>query len=453
MSSISRAAPSRSSYFNGTAQTSPTGLAGSLGGSATMQINGGGSSAYNYNPALVYSHEDGEYYMKSTQVMAAEPKMDTYRVRYTTPLSLSAAASVATPSTVTEAKVAHVSLSQKYLVEEMPLEKKLEDHDFEYQRKAKKLQEKKADLERRKAALEAEEMALLEEEEELKRNHADIRDHILTALDKARAVGDTSSPISQYSQRHGMSNVASTGNLRVETVLMAGEHFDLSTILPQILNYLGCSSNASVYVLDNPGGRNEGIWSLQDGNKRLVLKLLSSRRVRPHILTDAEKFLELARIRPSITSDHSLSFPTTIFKCCGTSGDELYDLIVMPEALGSRLADVVALKKATRQAAQLLTTMRSFGEFLADFHSAYQMQHGDCHCSNVFFDELSGLFTMIDVADMGTDPYRGEEDDVTYFNKALMTLEQYHGFEFLTSCCNSMTEGYKERIAVLSPGR
>jgi len=93
--------------------------------------------------------------------------------------------------------------------------------------------------------------------------------------------------------------------------------------------------------------------------------------------------------------------------------------------------------------------MQKVGAFLADFHAVYQMQHADFHVSNVMYDEAVDLFTLIDVADMEVDAYEGKEDDVSYFNKALMTLEQYYGADLLLNCCTCVSAGYRARYAIL----
>ena len=70
------------------------------------------------------------------------------------------------------------------------------------------------------------------------------------------------------------------------------------------------------------------------------------------------------------------------------------------------------------------------------------MRHGDCHPSNVFYDEGAQLFTMADVADIDTNPYATDDDDVTYFVKALMTLTDYYGSELLTNCKVNMIAAF-----------
>lgn len=222
--------------------------------------------------------------------------------------------------------------------------------------------------------------------------------------------------------------------------------FSLSTTRSQILAHLGCSCDASIQEMANPGGCSQGIWLLNDVDQKLILKLTSSKRKLPHIPTDAEKCVTLASKHPNIGSDHSLSFPVMVFRCCEPSGDELHDLHVMRHARGLRIADVVAhyCRANHSKLDNLVEIFRNFGAFLAKFHEAYQMQHGDCHPSNVFYDESCNLFTLIDVAGISVSPYTTDDDDFTYFNRALMMLSQYYGSELLTRCGLSMRAGYKE---------
>merc|ERR1719272_2011579 len=156
----------------------------------------------------------------------------------------------------------------------------------------------------------------------------------------------------------------------------------------QLLLHLGCSSSTSIQELNNPGARNIGLWLLTDGSQELVLKLISSKRKQSHAPTDTERCQILAKKHPGIENDNRLTFPGTIFKCSDPCGNELYDLSVMKKAAGLRMADILChhCRSNTGQLDTLVEIFHKFGMFLTRFHETYQMQHGDCHPSNVFYD-------------------------------------------------------------------
>jgi len=220
-----------------------------------------------------------------------------------------------------------------------------------------------------------------------------------------------------------------------------------SEIKPQIIACLGCSPSALIEEMDNPGGRNEGLWLLSDstGNIKYVMKLIPSARKHPDVPTDTEKCVALATRSADIGRDDSLSFPTMILKICLPNGNEVYDLHIMRQATGLRIADIIAYKYYYGEIDQLMEVFRRLGMFLSDFHKHYQMQHGDCHPSNVFYDEEVNLFTLIDVADIAPSPYGPGEDDVTYFRTGMLTLAEYYTTELLNQCAECLRDGYVER--------
>jgi len=189
---------------------------------------------------------------------------------------------------------------------------------------------------------------------------------------------------------------------------------------------------------------------VKDGQQTFVLKMNGSGRKFPHVQTDGEKCISLALKCPQILLDLSLTFPVMLLKCCENNGNELYDLFVMREAPGVRITDAIAfyVRQCSEHLDELIDMFRRFGAFLADYHSAYQMQHGDCHASNIFYDSVNFRFTIVDVADMCEDPYGAENDDVNYFNEALMMLSEYYGADLMAQSCSAVTAGYKARLSL-----
>jgi hypothetical protein len=238
---------------------------------------------------------------------------------------------------------------------------------------------------------------------------------------------------------------------KIEALEMTGSTFDptIAATRSHILSAVGLSACASIVETPDPKRKSEGMWLLSDTSQHLVLKLVSSNRKHPSVPTEAEKCVALAHKHPAIATDQSLSFPLMIFKCSAAGGVELYDLFVTRETLGTRLSDVLAhhYRSNPDRLDTLVEIFRKFGVYLAGFHATYQMQHGHCHPSNVFYDESSNLFTITDVSKMEANPYSSDDDDVTYFYRALKTLEQYYGAELVKRCGLSVAAGYKTQRA------
>merc|ERR1719183_2156157 len=121
----------------------------------------------------------------------------------------------------------------------------------------------------------------------------------------------------------------------------------------------------------------------------------------PHQPSESEKFAKLCRENPGIVKDPSLSFPCKIFHCLSQNGAKTHDLVVMRQVTGVRGSEFIMQKLHGKQVQDLMRILELFGAFLADFHARYNgMQHGDLTPANVFFDQRSGRFTLVDVADL-----------------------------------------------------
>lgn len=170
----------------------------------------------------------------------------------------------------------------------------------------------------------------------------------------------------------------------------------LEPLRSQLIGKLGLASNASLTVLSG-GFQNDGIWLLRDGSKGLILKLAKSQQMT--LSSEAQKIRDLCRKFPSMKDDPSLAFPSHIFRCL-QKGSHVYDLIVMPQASGQSIAEIMA-KKSRTQPAELMRIMSEVGRCISGFHSRYPgHQHNDFHASNVLFDETSGRITLIDLCDI-----------------------------------------------------
>lgn len=192
-------------------------------------------------------------------------------------------------------------------------------------------------------------------------------------------------------------------------------------LLRHIRPTLGISDLARIETVNGfaCGGQNKGTWILRDGARCLVLKLVEGQRKHPNMPTEAEVFGTLLREHPQIRSDLSLAFPFKVFYFRDSSGSRRYDLIVMNKAPGVAMAEVISTKVGFQQTGQLLPILESLGRFLAGVHSRYNLQHGDLQPSNIFYDEATGNFTLIDVGGMDGMPC---QKDVEHFGESLNML-------------------------------
>jgi hypothetical protein len=198
---------------------------------------------------------------------------------------------------------------------------------------------------------------------------------------------------------------------------------------------------------DNSGCFNDDIWVVSDATTTgLVLKLVPHNGAEK---TDREKYLDLQRMCPDILTDFSLTFPIKILQLKEPSGAINKDLIVMRKAVGIQLTQYMWNNFNCGQGAELLCVFHNFGKFLKAIHSTYRdvnrsMQHGNCHPSNVFYDEVSRVFTLVDVVDFGfgSDSVEEGEDDVQLFLELLQSLTPWYGKSLIEDCAVFFRSGY-----------
>lgn len=190
------------------------------------------------------------------------------------------------------------------------------------------------------------------------------------------------------------------------------------------------------------GGQNAGVWLLEDGPKSFVLKLIRNQDLGVKLPTETERFLKLAAQHPSMLSDPTLTFPLKIFTLKAMVPAGNYDLLAMPKAAGERLSDVVSILWARGMKTQIMSILERAGAFLKDFHFRYgNKQHCDFQASNVFYDEVSGKFTMLDIADIGQQAIISEKD-VEHFVGGLRILAKSFGAQFFTESQRAFQAGY-----------
>lgn len=215
----------------------------------------------------------------------------------------------------------------------------------------------------------------------------------------------------------------------------------------QLAAKLGLNQTARIEALrGHSGGLNQGMWTLCEGSQVLILKLVRSRRHHPAIPTETENFLKLAKDYPSLVHDTDLAFPMKIFHCRGPAGNSNHDLIVMHKAPGETFTNIINRKAYCRQLAELMDHFEALGHFLASFHNMYGLQHGDFQPSNVFFDEATGRFTMIDIADLSPRgaQYGVQESDVEHFCTGARLIARCHGDQLQSEVVRRFQAGYSK---------
>jgi|Transcript_766 tRNA A-37 threonylcarbamoyl transferase component Bud32 len=215
----------------------------------------------------------------------------------------------------------------------------------------------------------------------------------------------------------------------------------------RLLEKLGLESAVVEKLIpENAGGFNDGIWIVSNARTvGLVLKLVPRRRQHDDRKTDAEKYHELQGRCPNILAEFSLTFPVKILRLKEPSGAYDKDLIVMRKAMGMQMTQHLFEKFHAGREAELPSIFQEFGRFMKTIHLGYKgMQHGDCQPSNVFYDEVSRCFTLVDVADFGFGPFmaQGGENDVAHFVDGLRTLTQWYGQSLIENCAKHFQMGY-----------
>lgn len=213
----------------------------------------------------------------------------------------------------------------------------------------------------------------------------------------------------------------------------------MSSLRMQVIEKLGVGHHSAINAMSGVGGgRNEGMWVVQDPRGALVLKLVRRRQGSP---SEAEKFMKLYQEHPSIASDTSLAFPLKVFQCVGVAGERTFDIVVMRKVCGEQLTGVLHRLFHSSRHAELGSLLRQLGSFLKQFHRCYgNKQHGDFGPQNIFYDEASRRFCLVDIADLGLIP----EGDVAHFRKSLSLLSGAYGQQFLVNCTRNFEEGYRQ---------
>jgi hypothetical protein len=296
---------------------------------------------------------------------------------------------------------------------------------------------------------------------------------------RANSTASTSIPTSPYSNSRAISDSVSTSprlgpegdadtiatitkeisladaaTMTIEDLLMDRKDFDpnRASLKASLLRKLGLEDAVFEQLdMDNSGCFNDGIWLVSDSEPTgFVLKLVPHRHTGRK--SDREKYTELQQRCPKILTEFSLAFPIKILQLKDPSGIITKDLIVMREAPGMQLTQHLYYKFLSGRSAELLNIFEDFGKFMKSIHSNYRvnnksMQHGDCQPSNVFYDDDSRIFTLVDVADFGFGPYlaEGGENDVQHFIDGLQTLTPWYGNSLIEDCAAFFRSGYRTR--------
>lgn len=224
--------------------------------------------------------------------------------------------------------------------------------------------------------------------------------------------------------------------LEIDELYSDDDPFDPTSepVRGQLLSKMRLQPSAQIETLRGSiGSCNAGMWTLRDGCQSFVLKLvMSSAGPLPGHASQADKFARLRRDFPGISMDPSLAFPCKIFSVLSAMGKS-HDLVVMRQVPGQRVSDVIMQKVHGRQPQDLMGILELFGRFLAEFHLRYSgMQHGDLTPANVFYDQASRRFTLVDVADIAPrNPVI--QSDAERFATSLKLLSHFYGPDFYTA--------------------
>jgi len=240
-------------------------------------------------------------------------------------------------------------------------------------------------------------------------------------------------PASNQLPRPALTPRTPSGPLEIDELYSDDILFDPSTepARGQLMSKMRLPPSAQIGTLRGGiGSCNAGMWELRDGCQSFVLKLVrSSAGPVPGQASQVDKFAKLCRDFPGITADPSLAFPCKIFSVISAAGKS-HDLVVMRQVPGQRVSDVIMQKLHGRQDQELMRILEQFGGFLADFHARYSgMQHGDLTPANVFYDQASRRFTLVDVADLAPrNPVI--QADAERFSSSLKLLSHFYGPDF-----------------------
>jgi len=173
------------------------------------------------------------------------------------------------------------------------------------------------------------------------------------------------------------------------------------------------------------GGNNCGVWFLKARHEDLVLKLVQSSSGLQGIPSEAQTYIDLWKRHPALVGDASLAFPQRIMRICRDQESHDYDLIVMRRVPGESLASLIQEKWRQGKISEVYSIIEKAGACVGRFHNQYGELHGDLQCMNIFFDEVSGRVSLIDLGDMGGDANSGL--DLEQFERSIGLLSSNLG--------------------------
>lgn len=223
----------------------------------------------------------------------------------------------------------------------------------------------------------------------------------------------------------------------------------------QLLQKMGLPHAEVDAIRGRIGGCNAGMWVLKDiaSSQSFMMKLVRvlPAWIGPSRSPESEKYATLSREHPEMINDLSLSFPCKVFHCLGKGGSKTHDLVVMRWVPGVRFSEFIMQKLYGGQVEDLMRALHWFGNFLADFHERYNgLQHGDLTPANVFVDEETNRFTLVDVADIAPrNPVI--QSDVDRFVSGLDLLSNFYGKDLWAQGKARFEAGYKARQGGMQP--
>lgn len=266
-----------------------------------------------------------------------------------------------------------------------------------------------------------------------------LHTHSLTPATHFRATrAPSQAPKAAALTARGRSDAAQAPARRFdEEFQLMGDTFDPiadACMRRRLLHSLGMEWDTVVEAVTSRGGLNDGIWKAKcrEGSS-FIMKLVS----KPE---EASNFRRLGSEHPEIAHDGSVAFPTHIMRLRNPSGQRVYDLIIMRMARGKSIGDVIAERHYAGRGNTIPTILELVGACMAKFHHAYRgKQHGDLQSSNVFYDEVTGDVTLIDIGGMGA---QCADSDKDHFTHSLNMLLRAYSAQLEVLCRHSFDRGY-----------
>jgi hypothetical protein len=208
------------------------------------------------------------------------------------------------------------------------------------------------------------------------------------------------------------------------------ERVDVAQISAQIVQALGGPAiPAVVQRMSNAGGgQNMGIWTFQlpppaqqiIGHKVLIVKMVQAQSSHRCLPSEADSICKVAEACPAIREDPKLTFPIKVLDLVPPSNRVQYNLMVMPEAKGNRLAEYFCMSITGGRSHELMEVLKMLGRELKMFHQRYNnRKHADFTPSNIFYDASTKSLTFIDLGGVGTQVM--ERDDEHFIKSLQLT--------------------------------